>query len=640
MKLSPRRAENLSLVALLLGLVCFVLTLWLAKWSNSLAAQIEAWHFLGGSTIWLALFMQFRQRRLADEERLDAEAYQKLRRQGKNTSVFEGTPVEDSLHLAERRLVWLEKYLVPIFAILTAVYMLAVSVWLFGKVKADEVTALAGHGVILQSSVFLIAMGLLSFLFSRYASGMSRQDVWRPIRAGGNYLIGNAILCVVIAVGLVLADFRYSSIDRIVAYVLVVIMFVLGVEIVLNFTFDFFRPRIKGQYHRAAFESRLLGLFCEPEGLLKTAAHAMDYQFGFKVSETWFYKLLERAVVPLLAVMVIALWLVSCTVIIPPGHEGIMERWGEPINLSSPLQSGMHLKYPWPVDKVRMFAVEQIQVIEVGFERFEDEGMNRPVLWTVSHWKNEFPFVVASQRQSSMDKDTAGEGQIKGNFDLLVVALVVHYRISDVAKYGYSAELGYQDPAKLLKALCYRQAVQYAAQSDVQSLMGPGREATTQQLKVEIQSHADKYQMGVKIEFVGLESVHPPVEVAESFEKVVSALQEKQASVLGAQGEDSRIREEAAGASSVMISEAEAYSVERASLSRASAERFGSQVEAYKLAKDIYLWREYLAVLDEYMPALRKYVLASDKVGSWVYEIDLKEELQPDLFEDLGLTED
>ena len=337
------------MVALLLGLVCFVLTLWLAKWSNSLAAQIEAWHFLGGSTIWLALFMQFRQRRLADEERLDAEAYQKLRRQGKDTSVFEGTPVEDSLHLAERRLVWLEKYLVPIFAILTAVYILAVSVWLFGKVKADEVTALAGHGVILQSSVFLIAMGLLSFLFSRYASGMSRQDVWRPIRAGGNYLIGNAIFCVVIAVGLVLADFRYSSIDRIVAYVLVVIMFVLGVEIVLNFTFDFFRPRIKGQYHRAAFESRLLGLFCEPEGLLKTAAHAMDYQFGFKVSETWFYKLLERAVVPLLAVMVVALWLVSCTVIIPPGHEGIMERWGEPINLGSPLRSGMHLKYPWPV---------------------------------------------------------------------------------------------------------------------------------------------------------------------------------------------------------------------------------------------------------------------------------------------------
>ena len=147
--------------------------------------------------------------------------------------------------------------------------------------------------------------------------------------------------------------------------------------------------------------------------------------------------------------------------------------------------------------------------------------MNRPVLWTVSHWKNEFPFVVASQRQSSMDKDAAGEGQIKGNFDLLVVALVVHYRISDVAKYGYSAELGYQDPAKLLKALCYRQAVQYAAQSDVQSLMGPGREATTQQLKVEIQAHADEYQMGVRIEFVGLESVHPPVEVAESFEKVV-----------------------------------------------------------------------------------------------------------------------
>ena len=114
MKLSPRRAELLSLVALVLQVLFFLLTLLVAKWVNSMAVRIEAWHFLGGAGIWLTLLLQFRQRRLAEEERFDAEQYQRMRQEGKDTSVFEGVMVEDQLQIAGRRLAWMEKYLLAV----------------------------------------------------------------------------------------------------------------------------------------------------------------------------------------------------------------------------------------------------------------------------------------------------------------------------------------------------------------------------------------------------------------------------------------------------------------------------------------------------------------------------------------------
>ena len=61
-----------------------------AAWTNSWAVRVEAWHFLGGTIVWLVLVIQFRQRRLAQEERLDAEHYQRLRQEGKDICLIFG----------------------------------------------------------------------------------------------------------------------------------------------------------------------------------------------------------------------------------------------------------------------------------------------------------------------------------------------------------------------------------------------------------------------------------------------------------------------------------------------------------------------------------------------------------------------
>jgi len=655
MQLSPQRAERLSLAALVLHLLSFLLIFFIAKRANSMGLLVESWHFLGGCLIWLVLLLQFRQRRLAQEEQFDAQQYEQLRREGKDTSVFEGSAVEQSFQLAGRRLVWLEKYLLPTFGFLAAGYLLGMGYWLYRLLTIVPPRVPAGESILLESAAFMAVIALVSFLFSRYASGMSQQVEWRPLRAGGSYLLSNALASFLMVGALLAGKFEYFKAEEFMAYVLTGLMFVIGVEVVLNLVLDAYRPRIKGMYRRAAFESRILGLFSEPGGLLRTAAHAIDYQFGFKVSETWFYRLLERAFVPLILVQGAALYLLTCVAIVPPGSVGVLERFGAPVNVEQPYASGLHLKLPWPMDKVRLFPVEQVQVIDVGFKRndpvyFPDgrEALDlTPILWTKEHWKEEYPLMVAVPASGARSQDsiipaggpeTMDQNISRNIYDMLVYALTVHYRIVDVGQYAYGRDKCYSDPRGLLEAICNREVVHFCARSNIDELMGPGRHQATQSLKNLVQEKADEQQLGVKIIFAGLASVHPAINVAEAFEKVVSALQEKQAEVLKSQGEAHAIMATAEGESSVLLNKAQAYKAQRSLVTQAAAQRFDQQMLAYEKGKDVYLWREYLSVLDEMLPPVRKYFISSNNVNSWIYELDLKEKLQPDLFEGLDLS--
>ncbi len=96
----------------------------------------------------------------------------------------------------------------------------------------------------------------------------------------------------------------------------------------------------------------------------------------------------------------------------------------------------------------------------------------------------------------------------------------------------------------------------------------------------------------------------------------------------------------ARGEAHVLEAEAKAYRVERTAVAQADAQRFSQQLEAYNKGGDVYRWREFLSVLDERLPSMRKYIISSDDVNNWTYEIDLKEKLQPDLMKGLGVPQE
>src|SRR5262249_127304 len=152
----------------------------------------------------------------------------------------------------------------------------------------------------------------------------------------------------------------YDWAERWLAPAIGVLMMLLAVEMVINFVLDFYRPRVAGQPQRVFYESRFLGVFCEPEGIIRNVAHTVDYQFCFKVSETWFYQFLGKVIVPLLLFQAAVLYFMTCLVVVPQGYQAVVEEtWrGKPKRWAA--VPGISMTLPWPFARATLVPVERI----------------------------------------------------------------------------------------------------------------------------------------------------------------------------------------------------------------------------------------------------------------------------------------
>jgi len=675
--------------SLVVSLVFFGVTFFLGRWSGFFGVSAVAWQLLAAAMIWLVLAIQFHQRSLAEQEKLDMG---QLAREKESSTIFQAKG--DQLALlaaAQRRLDVLEKWFLPLFAALIAAYEIGLGFYLLYAMPASADPKTQQPPLVV--AIIATTVAFVSFLLSRYATGMSVELRWKPLRAGGSYLLGVALLCFALALTLAGVHFQFFTPVRVIGYVIPVLLTVLGVETALNVVLDIYRPRLKGQYGRAAFDSRLLGILNEPGGVFRSAAAAIDYQFGFQVSQTWFYKLLEKAIVPLILFSAVTLYLASCILVVSPNEQAVIERFGNPLTaggvprLAGP---GMQLKFPWPIDIAYKYPTKQVMELHIGYVPKTAERTGRVIpepslLWGQTHYKEEYNLLVASEYAGErLEEGAAPVSVVKAN-------IPVQYRIRDLYAYIYH----HNQPDSLLEAICYRELTKFAASASVEAedtaasgerveanLLGAGRTRAKDVLAKKIQDAADQEGLGIELVFLGVQGIHPPPEVAPDYQAVAAAVQRRQALVLQAQAERNRTlstligsvktaydvsnlaaqyqkaREEgrtedadklgkrldnafanAKGDIFTILREAQSYAFEKATLAKAAAERFTGQLKAYRAAPQIYVREQRLAVLEEALRGIRKYIIVSDPNDSEVVIMDLQEQLTPDLYKIGGLPE-
>jgi len=683
MTTSSRPAKLVAVVSLILSVIFFVIMVLLGQWSGFVAIYSAGFVSLGAALIWLVLLIQFHQRNLAEQEKLDMSA---LAGDHRTDKIFHAKGEQSQLFaVAQKRLAILEKWFLPVFSFLIAAYQVAIGLYLL-KAVSDSNPAIGKQPLL--CAVCMVAIAFVSFLLSRYATGMSNQAEWKPLRAGGSFLFGSAILSFALAIALALVQFKIITVIRVIDYSIPALLIVLGAEDLLNVIFDIYRPRLTGLYSRAAFDSRLLGLINEPGEILHTATGEIDYQFGFKVSQTWFYKLLEKAVVPLIFFGAITLYLLSGVVVINSYEQAVIERFGNPKDAKGDIRlvgPGIHFKMPWPIDIARIYPAGNIEELQIGYVPKTDpktgQVIREPLLWGKDHYKEEYSILVASRLGA--EKNSPGAAPVS----LLKANVPVQFRVKDLYAFLYNQD----NPQKRLENICYRELARFAAGASIEvddeaalqtSLLGAGRTQAKQALTQNIQAAADKAGLGVEIVFVGLQGIHPPTQVAADYEKVVGAVQMKQAVILQAQAQRNRTLSTLAGsvdgASDLFVlaadyqkarqennrqktdeiagrldtaftqadgdifctlREAQSYSFERVAIARSTGERFDSQVKAYRAAPEIYKKEQRLLALEETLSPIRKYVIVADPNDAETFIVDLKEKLTPSLYDIGGVQE-
>ncbi|PIW13153.1 MAG: hypothetical protein COW34_11205 [Armatimonadetes bacterium CG17_big_fil_post_rev_8_21_14_2_50_66_6] len=653
------KAERLGLLSTIVTFLLAGVMYGFARWSGGVGPLVCA-AFLS-LAVFLAAFAYFHLRlvrRKVEEGLEDAELREK-----EDSSLFVAPPEENlEAFTAEHALSQFERYLVPGFTILFAALHLFLGFVLMPGLK--DASGISG-----EKSPALLAL-LASVAFVLFVSGKIQAAIagerdYRLLIAPAGYQLLCAAIALLNALAAIVTHFKHDrtvQLDTLAAWIGIVVLLLLGVEYLVTAVLEIYRPRI-GAEARALYESRLGELLARPRSLFQSIAQAVDYQFGFQVSETWFYQLVERAVLPLVGAQLLGLYLLSCFAFVGPDEVGIRERFGRPSPQT--LSSGAHLKFPWPIDKVRKLPGKQALRVEIGHGAHEDTGEEehsadeRVLLWTQSHG-HENDFWLMASRETTVEPDgespaqpgtptTAKPVQAASSppaptssagsaapaavpVNLVAIHAVVQYHITDVYRYAY----GFADAQELLSNLAHRLTLKRLVATDLFDLMGDKRLTIADDIRAALQKSADAIDrgrgLGVGVDFVGLENVHPPMQVAASFQDVIGALEQKETSLQTARAYQNESVPKADSERARRIADAKGYQADKELVAQGEAQAFVNQLAAYHAGGKVYRYRAYLDHLERSLESNRKY-LVTTKDSRHVTILNLEDKLRPDLLD-------
>lgn len=614
-----RNVQKNGLVNLVLATMIFVAAFVVTGYVNSLAG-LAASIFLGLGV--LVAFVSWFQMRLEENERLEKLELDELAKSKGGSTLFEAKDTE--VFPAQRSREQFEKFFVSGFGVL--LFLLeAGGAWLIWRSVTRSAAVIAPGHAMPALSLFAI-FALLLFLFGRFSVTMARLENHRLLRPSASFLLLGAYICFIAALAIAGVKADFPKADLYVAKGLGVLLGLMAAEMLVTLLLEIYRPRVKGKISRPVYDSRFVGLLGQPESLFTTAAQTIDYQFGFNVSETWFFQLLKKNLLMLLLVQLAVLVLSTCFVFIDAGEQAVLERFGKPV-AGGVLSPGAHLKLPWPVERVYRFRTDQIQTFDVGYTPDAQSESLNTILWSSAHAKEE-NFMVANRETATIQSDAADTNDtLKAPpVSLITVSIPVQFQIQDVMAWAYNNS----DPTNLLEDLATRTVVHYLASEDLSDVMSHARSEAAQLLRDRIQSAADARKLGVKILFVGVQDIHPPTTVAADYEKVVGAEQTKLATILGARADSIRTNAIAGALAYTLTNIASATRQQLEVSAYARAALFTNQIPAFLAAPSVYQQRAYFQTFAAATANARKYVLLVTNTSDVVI-FDLQDKIREDL---------
>jgi regulator of protease activity HflC (stomatin/prohibitin superfamily) len=614
-----RNVPKNGLVNLAVAIIIFIAAFAVTCLVNSLAGE-GASIFMGVAV--LITFASWFQMRLEENERLEKLEVDELARTRGESALFETK--ESEVFAARRSREQFEKFFVPSLAVLLFIIE-AAAAWALWRWIGKTTTPIVDLRA--TASLCLFAMfALLLFLIGRFSVTIARLENNRLLRPSASFILAGAYICGFAALAILLVKLGYAQADVWVGRAFCVVLGLMAAETLLTLLLEIYRPRVQGKVSRPLYENRVVGILAEPESLLTTAAQTLDYQFGFKVSETWFFKLIKENLAMLLLLQLAVLLVSSCVVFVDAGEQGVLEHFGNPVAV---LDAGAHFKWPWPIDNVYRYRTRQIQSMYVGYQ--PDASQEAVILWTVPH-NQEQNFLVATRAAAAVENESPEAGDVMEQalkappVSLITVSIPIQFEITNVMDWAYKNN----EATNLFADIATHNVVHYLVSKDIDELLSRGRFEAVQTLQDRIQSDANARQLGVKIVFVGLQDIHPPTPVAADYEKVIGAQQTELAAILSAQADavETNALSLAEAFTTTNIASANRLQLEKSWYARAAL--FTNQIPAFEAAPSVYKQQAYYSMFANATKNDRKYILLVTNTQD-VLIFDLEDKIRADL---------
>jgi membrane protease subunit HflK len=319
----------------------------------------------------------------------------------------------------------------------------------------------------------------------------------------------------------------------------------------------------------------VLWLLGNRTNVLASVLDSGERQLGIDLRSTWALTVVRRSLEPLVIGLCFVGWLSTSLTVVGVEEQGLVERLGVPVG-GQPLLPGIHVHWPWPVDRVFRIPVLRVQMLTVGHEG-EERGGPEDVLWARQHAANEYTLLL-------------GDGH-----DLITVDAAVQFRIADARAWRYHS----QNPGDALRAIAYRAVMRTTVNRTLAEALSENVVTTTARMRAMVQQDADALDLGVEVLGFTVGGMHPPVPVASAYQAVVSAALGKVTAAVNAQAV--RNRTVPLAESSVLVNENNARAEGVEALARAVGEAwsFLTLQSQYSVAPGEYFFRRRLETLEK-----------------------------------------
>ncbi len=564
-----KRSAGASVLGLVLQLSMLVVFGLLSLYAKSSAFAVLTYFLFGGVFIWVTLWVLHTFHKAERVEALEAE--QLASNDQAAATIF--AEAGDALATARQRLSRMYRFGISIVSGVLALYLIVMGLVqffsLYGLIKFPEnagqrtdYSALLERAISDETAlhaapmlVALIVFGSLGFLMARYIAGMTKEKHWETLRGGASFLMASVIAIVIVAVGVV---FVWAGNRLPLAFAPLAIsgmMVLFGVESLFSILMGVYRPKRKGEVPRLPFDSRVMGWLVQPESLGSIVTNTLNYQFGFEVSRSWFYKLIGKALPSMLLATLLVLMGLSSVVIVGPNQRAAVIRLGKLERVVGP---GLHVKLPWPLGSAQKVDVLAVQSVATGTMKDPTVEGQGALLWTNVHHGgevevNEAGDVVSTSENFMVTAGRSREGEQAAAGSLVGAKLVVLYRIGhtegNLERYLNSAI----EPGRVLQSITERELARFAASHDLEYLLSQGMSEMADTLLPRIRAAAAQANggqgLGLEILSVSPSSVHPPQDqqVAVNYQERINASIQARIAVERARQEQTRTLTAAAG---------------------------------------------------------------------------------------------
>ncbi len=308
-------------------------------------------------------------------------------------------------------------------------------------------------------------------------------------------------------------------------------------------------------------------------------------------------------------------WLIASIYIVNEGERGVVLRFGRYLETTMP---GPHLRL-FPIDQVEIVNLEQRRFREIGYRSGNNNGVRQPAVRTMPK-----EALMLTQDENIVD-----------------VRMAVQYQISDPRAYLFNV----LDPEGVLVHVVESAARETIGKSTMDFVLTEGRSNIVADIKTLSQRILDNYSpdsqsakdpasasgrdgkqpilsgkgAGMQIVTVVLQDAQPPEEVQDAFADAIKAREDEQRLKNEAEAYSNEVIPRARGQAARRLQEASAYKDQVIAEAQGEASRFEQLLVAYQRSPDVTRERLYLETLETVLSRTSKVLVDIKGTNNLLY---------------------